>query len=145
MPNETHVYAPSLWGLALRIWRRRAGIHMRKREGRGGAFFVDPGSAFAPLELGENVRGLRTVPREQHHAVEPKIRSFAYEVQFITVLRGEEHLGAFLGDLLQDRVLAFCGKACDIRAPRLGLESRGYRRAEAVENVTVAHCVWYVP
>src|SRR4051812_3135871 len=46
----------------------------------------DAGDAFAPLELGKDVRRAGAVPREQHHAVEPQVSGFPDEVQFITVL-----------------------------------------------------------
>src|SRR5688500_15344847 len=94
--------------------RQRGGCQRSIAGLAAGPLLVDPRRAFAPLELCENVRGLRTVPREQHHAVEPQIRSFAYEMQFITVLRSKEQLGRFLRDLLEDRVLAFRGEACHV-------------------------------
>ena len=34
------------------------------------------------------------MPGQQDHAVKPEICGFAYEMQFITVLRGEQRLGA---------------------------------------------------
>ena len=59
---------------------------LRRKPLLASVLFLDAGSAFTPSQLGHNVGRSRAVPGEQHHAMEPQVRSFAYEVQFITVL-----------------------------------------------------------
>src|SRR5688572_3864990 len=67
--------------------------------------FLYAGSAFAARELGEHFLRTRAMPGEQDHAVKPEIGGFAYEMQFITVLRGKQGLRRLLRDLLEDRVV----------------------------------------
>src|SRR4029077_19575941 len=72
-----------------------------------GGFLVQPGDAFAPVQLGEHVAGPQTMPREQDHAVEPEVGDFTHQMQPVAALRGKHRLGGFFADLLQHRVFAF--------------------------------------
>src|SRR5829696_7067994 len=57
---------------------------------RARALFLDAGSAFAPGKLREHLFRTRAVPGQQDHGMKPEICGFAYEMQFITVLRGKQ-------------------------------------------------------
>src|SRR5688572_9587630 len=66
---------------------------------------IEPRNAFAPMQLRQHVAGPQAVAREEDHAVEPQVRGLAHEVEPVAALGGEQGLGGFFADLLEDRVL----------------------------------------
>ena len=95
--------------------------------------------AIPPRKLVENVLRTRAMPGQQDHAVKPEICGFAYEMQFITVLRGEQGLGRLFSHLLQYRVLPFGSEARNVGGAGIGLQPLRDHCCNPLEHVRVFH------
>src|SRR3954462_1136515 len=97
-----------------------------------GGFLIQPGNAFAPVQLREDVARTEAVPGEQDHAVEPKVGNLAHEVQAITTFCREHGFGRFLADLLEHAVFALRHELRHIRSLRVRILARFDERGDAL-------------
>src|SRR4026209_1594962 len=100
-----------------------------------GGFLVQPGDAFAPVQLGEHVARAEAVPRQQNHAVEPQVGSLAHEVQAIAALCREHGFGRFLADLLEHAVFALRQELRHVRSLRVRRLAGFDERGDALEGL----------